>query len=79
VFASRVVPLRVGLCVFERLFIASRFEVPALLVVALLFTSLLRVPELTAPLVAEELLDAEFTLPDLETFPLLLLLEASGL
>lgn len=63
---------------FALLFIASRFAVPALLVVALLFTSPLRVPELTVPLVAEELLDAEFTLPDLETLPLRLLLEFSG-
>ena len=73
-----MVALRVVLCVFERLFTASRVEEPALLVVALLFTSPLRVPELTVPLVAEELLDAEFTLPDLETLPLRLLLEFSG-
>lgn len=76
---SRVVLLRVDeFWLLERLFIASRFVVPALLVLALLFTSLLRVPELTVPLVAEELLVAEFTLPDLETLPLRLLLEPSG-
>lgn len=45
-----------------RLFIASRFEVPAVLVVAFLFTSLLRAPELTVPLVAG------LVFPDLETF-----------
>ena len=70
---SRVVALRVVLCVFERLFTASRVEEPALLVVALLFTSPLRVPELTVPRVEEELLVLLFALADLETFPLLLL------
>ena len=34
----------------ERVFIVSRFELPALRVVAFLFTSLSRVPELTVPL-----------------------------
>ena len=68
-----MVALRVVLCVFERLFTASRVEEPALLVVALLFTSPLRVPELTGPRVEEELLVLLFALADLETFPLLLL------
>lgn len=44
-------------------------RVPSLLRVA----PPLRVSELTVPLVAEELLVVLFTLPDLETFPLLLL------
>ena len=61
-----------------RLFIVSRFEVPALLVVAFLFTSLLRAPELTVPLVAEELLVVGLAFPDLETFPPPLLLEFPG-
>lgn len=85
-FTSRVVLLRAGVSVlFERLFIVSRFAGLALLVDVLLFTSPLRVPsplriapplrvsELTVPLVAEEPLVVLFTLPDLETFPLLLL------
>ena len=69
-FISRVeLLLRAGVfrLLSGRLFIASRFEVPAVLVVAFLFTSLLRAPELTVPLVAG------LVFPDLETFPLLLL------
>lgn len=62
-----------------RLLTASRFEELPLRVVALLFTLPLRVPVLTVPLVPDELLDVEFTLPDLETLALLLLLETSGL
>ena len=80
-FISRVaLLLRAGvfLLLSGRLFIASRFEFPALLVVAFLFTSLLRVPELTVPLVAEELLVAGLAFPDLETFPLPLLLAFLG-
>lgn len=74
-FISRVeLLLRAGVfrLLSGRLFIASRFEVPAVLVVAFLFTSLLRAPELTVPLVAG------LVFPDLETFPPPPLLEFPG-